>query len=145
MAELLKNPKVVAGIMALFVFLLTQIFKLPIKLATNHIKNERVRRLVNATILILPFAFGVFLDFLYCTYYLHVVPSAVVGLGYGAAGISLYAVIERTFKVKVTNPYDSTEGKAVIDLVNNVTKDGKIDKNDQAIANDFYNKLNSVK
>lgn len=143
--ELLNNEYFVWGAMALIIFLLTQILKLPIKLATKHIKNERARRMVNATILLIPFALGVALEFVYSTYYLKTAFSIINGLGYGTTGISLYAIIERSFKVKTTNPYNSSEGMAVLELVEDITKDGKIDGADKEIAKNFFDKLNSVK
>ena len=139
--ELLKNDYFVWCAMAVIIFALTQVLKLPIKACTKHIPNERVRKMVNATILLLPFMLGVLCDFLYQTYYLHGVFSVITGLGYGTAGISLYGVIERFFKVKVPNPYDSEEGKAVTELVEEVSKDGKVDGKDKNAVKDFWNKV----
>lgn len=139
--KLLNNDYFVWCAMALIIFLVTQVLKLPIKVATKHIKNERARRIVNATILLIPFALGVLFDFLYSTYYLHTAFSVIVGLGYGTSGISLYAIVERAFKVKVPNPYDSSEGKSVLELVNNITKDGKVDNTDNSAVKEFLNKV----
>lgn len=139
--KLLNNDYFVWCAMALIIFLVTQVLKLPIKVATKHIKNERARRIVNATILLIPFALGVLFDFLYSTYYLHTAFSVIVGLGYGTSGISLYAIVERAFKVKVPNPYESSEGKSVLELVNNITKDGKIDNTDNSAVKEFLNKV----
>lgn len=139
--KLLNNDYFVWCAMALIIFLVTQVLKLPIKVATKHIKNERARRIVNATILLIPFALGVLFDFLYSTYYLHTAFSVIVGLGYGTSGISLYAIVERAFKVKVPNPYESSEGKSVLELVNNITKDGKVDNTDNSAVKEFLNKV----
>lgn len=139
--ELLKNPFFVSCAMAVIIFALTQVLKLPIKHFTKKIKNERVRRMVNATILLIPFALGVLADFLYSTYYLQTAFSVITGLGYGTAGISLYGMIERFFKVKIENPYDSEEGKAVKELVKDVSKDKKVDVNDKNAVKDFWNKV----
>ena len=139
--ELLKNDYFVWCAMAVIIFALTQVLKLPIKACTKHIKNERVRRMVNATILIIPFALGVLADFLYSTYYLHTAFTVITGLGYGTAGISLYGAIERFFKVKTENPYDSEVGKAVQELVEEVSKDGKVDDSDKHAVKDFLDKL----
>lgn len=126
--QLLSNSYFVWCAMAVIVFGVTQLLKLPIKLVTKKIKNERVRRSVNAVILLIPFGLGVLFEFLYSTYYLKEAFSVITGLGYGTAGISLYGVIERFFKVKVQNPYTETdEGKAVTDFVQDVVngKDSK--------------------
>jgi archaellum biogenesis protein FlaJ (TadC family) len=139
--ELLKNPFFVSCAMAVIIFALTQVLKLPIKHFTKKIKNERVRRMVNATILLIPFALGVLADFLYSTYYLQTAFTVITGLGYGTAGISLYGVIERFFKVKIENPYDSEEGQAVKELVEDVSKDKKVDVNDKDAVKDFWNKV----
>jgi hypothetical protein len=141
MWELLHNEWFVWCAMAVIIFLVTQIVKLPIKFGTKHIKNERARRIANSVILLIPFALGVVCDFLYSTYILHTATSVIVGLGYGTAGISLYGAVERFFKVKVENPYNSEEGKAVTELVEAVTADGKVDKKDQDPIKEFWKKV----
>lgn len=138
---LLGNEYFVWCAMAVIVFLFTQVLKLPIKAATSHIKNERTRKMVNATILLIPFALGCLFDFLYSTYYLQTTFNLINGLGYGTAGISLYGVVERFFKVKTCNPYDTEEGKAVIELIEVIAKDGKVDKNDNSAIAEFYKKV----
>ena len=139
--QLLSNEYFVWCAMAVIIFALTQVLKLPIKYFTNKIDNQRVRRMVNATILLIPFAVGIVLDFVYSTYYLHGAFSIINGLGYGTAGISLYGAIERFFKVKTESPYDTQEGKAVTELVENVSKDGKVDKNDKDAIATFWDKV----
>lgn len=139
--QLLNNEYFVWCAMALIIFIATQILKLPIKACTKHIKRERARKIANATILLIPFGLGVLCDFLYCTYYLHTVFSIITGLGYGTAGISLYGVIERFFKVKTNNPYETKEGQAVLSLVGDIKKDGKVDKQDVNAIQEFYNKV----
>lgn len=136
--ELLKNEYFVWCGMAVIIFALTQLLKLPIKHFTKMLSNARVRKMLNATILIIPFALGVILDFVYSTYYLHRVFSVINGLGYGTAGISLYGVVERFFKVKVDNPYETEEGEAVLELVSEVSKDGKVDGQDKHAVKDFW-------
>lgn len=134
MKALLNNQWFIWGVMAVIIFLFTQLLKLPIKHFTNKISNERVRKAVNATILIIPFCLGVLLEFIYKTYIIHTAFSVLSGLGYGTAGISLYGVIERFFKVKIENPYDSEEGQAVLDIVEDATADGVVDANDAGDA-----------
>lgn len=141
--QLLSNEYFVWCAMAVIIFLVTQVLKLPIKAATKHIKNQRTRKIINATILLIPFGLGVLFEFLYTTYYLHTVFTVIAGLGYGTAGISLYGIIERFFKVKVENPYENTEeGKAVQELVEKVQEDGKIDKSDLSAVDEFWKTIN---
>ena len=138
---LLGNEYFVLSAMAVIIFALTQVLKLPIKVCTKKIKNERKRKIVNATILFIPFALGVLADFLYSTYYLHTTFTVITGLGYGTAGISLYGIIERFFKVKVDNPYESQEGSAVVSFVEEIAKDGKVNNEDKHAVKDFLNKV----
>lgn len=140
--QLLSNEYFVWCAMAVIIFLVTQVLKLPIKALTKKIKNERVRRGVNSIILLIPFGLGVLAEFLYNTYYLHTVFTVITGLGYGTAGISLYGIVERFFKVKVENPYDSEEGQAVLELVENVQEDGKVDGKDISAVDEFWQTIN---
>lgn len=139
--NLLHNSYFIWCVMAIIIFAITQFLKLPIKYFTKKIKNPRERKIVNATILLIPFALGVLFEFLYSTYYLHTVFNGITGLGYGAAGVSLYGVIERFFKVKIENPYDTEEGKSVTKLVDDITEDGKIDSSDESAVKEFLNKI----
>lgn len=139
--KLLNNDYFVWCAMAVIIFALTQVLKLPIKYFTKKISNQRVRRMVNATILLIPFAVGIALDFLYSTYYLNAAFSVITGLGYGTAGISLYGAIERFFKVKTENPYETEAGKAVTELVEEISKDGKFDGEDKHAVKDFWDKV----
>lgn len=142
MKELLYDEYFVWCAMAVIVFAFTQILKLPIKFGTKHFKNERTRKIVNATILLIPFGIGILADFLYSTYIIHTTFSIIVGLGYGTAGISLYGVVERFFKVKIPNPYVETEeGKAVVELVKEVSADKKADKKDKDAIKEFWKKV----
>lgn len=143
--RLLSNEYFVWCAMAVIIFLVTQVLKLPIKAATKHIKNQRTRKIINATILLIPFALGILLEFLYKTYYLHTTFTVIAGLGYGTAGISLYGVIERFFKVKVENPYNTEEGNAVQEFVEKVQEDGKIDKSDVSAVDEFWKTISKDK
>lgn len=140
-AQLITNPYIVGCVMALIIFAVTQLLKLPIKAVTKKIKNERLRRIANSVILLIPFALGVLLEFLYNTYVIFTDFTVITGLGYGAAGVSLYGVIERFFKVKVENPYDTEEGKAVCELIENVTEDNKVDEKDIDAVKVFWDKI----
>jgi hypothetical protein len=141
MEELVKNEYFVSVAMAVIIFACTQLLKMPIKLLTSKIANERVRRIVNGTILLIPFILGVVLDYVYCTAVTHQAVNIINGLGYGTAGISLYGVVERFFKVKVENPYETEEGQAVVELVENVKEDGKIDEKDKDAVSEFMDMI----
>jgi predicted neutral ceramidase superfamily lipid hydrolase len=141
MEELVKNEYFVSVAMAVIIFACTQLLKMPIKLLTSKIANERVRRIVNGTILLIPFILGVVLDYVYCTAVTHQAVNVINGLGYGTAGISLYGVVERFFKVKVENPYETEEGQAVVELVENVKEDGKIDEKDKDAVSEFMDMI----
>lgn len=142
--DILHNSYFIWCAMAVIIFLITQVVKIPYKLLTKKtIKNERARKIANAVILLIPFVLGVFGEFLYTTYYLHSAFTVIAGLGYGTASISLYGIIERFFKVKIPNPYNETEeGKAVIDLIENVTEDNKLDGKDKTAVQEFLEKIN---
>ena len=139
--NLLHNTYFVWCAMAVLIFLVTQVIKLPIKHFTKKIKNERTRKIVNSVFLLIPFALGILAEFLYSTYYLHIAFTVITGLGYGTAGISLYGIIERFFKVKVDNPYDTEEGKAATDFIEDVAKDNKIDKDDLSNVSAFLSQM----
>jgi MFS family permease len=141
MVELLNNMYFVGVAMAVIIFFTTQLVKLPIKHFTSKISDERARRMANFVILLIPFALGILCDFLYSTYVLHTAFSIIVGLGYGTAGISLYSVIERFFKVKIKNPYETEDGKAVAELVDAVVEDKKVDKKDKDLVKEFLKKV----
>lgn len=141
--DILYNDYFIWCAMAVIIFIITQLIKLPYKFFTKKtIKNERARKIANAVILLIPFGLGVLAEFLYTTYYLHTAFTIIVGLGYGTASISLYGIIERFFKVKIQNPYETEEGKAVQELVENVTSDGKVDSNDKSAVQEFLKKIN---
>lgn len=141
--NLFQNPYFIGSAMAVIIFLITQIIKLPYKLFTKKtIKNERTRKIANAVILLVPFGLGVLFQFLYATYYLKETLDVIVGLGYGTASISLYGIIERFFKIKIPNPYDTKEGKEVLKLVDDITADGKIDEADKSAVQEFLDSIN---
>ena len=141
METLLNNEAFVVGAMGLIIFGITQLLKLPIKFFTAKINNERGRKIVNATILLIPFACGILGDYFYSTYYLHTAYNIITGLSYGTTAISIYGLVERFFKVKVDNPYETDDGKAVVQLVGDVTKDGKVDSNDKSAVQSFLEKM----
>ncbi len=134
------NEVMVFFIMAVVIFLLTQLIKQPVKALTKKIKNETTRKRVNAVILLIPFVLGVVIDFFYSTFYLHTAFIAINGLGWGTASISLYSIIERIFQVE--NPYNTEQGKKAVTLIDKISQDGKVDGNDVSAVKDYINKLN---
>lgn len=139
--NLLHNEYFVGCAMAVIIFGLTQLLKLPIKHFTSKIVNERARKIVNATILLIPFILGVAFEMVFSTYYLEVTISLVRGLSYGTAGISIYSLFERFLKVKIDNPYETEEGAAVQELIEDVTADGQVDEGDSAAVQEFFSKV----
>lgn len=128
---------------SLFTFVVTQVLKLPIKHFTGKIKDDKVRKMVNTTIVLLPFIFGCIYEALYSHCYLHEAFSFVRGLTFGMSGISAYAFVERFLGVKkTTNIYETTDnGKAAKELIEKVTADGKIDANDISAVGEFLKKV----
>ena len=124
--KVLHNRYYMIWIMAAIIFLLTQAIKLPIKHFTIRIKVERTRKAVNSVILLLPFALGCLFEYLYDIYVLKAVYDVAAGVILGGQSIALYGIFERFLGVKIENPYESEEGKAVIDEVNKAVADGTV-------------------
>jgi hypothetical protein len=141
MQELLHNKVFILCAMAVIIFAVTQVLKLPIKFFTNKIKNQTTRKRVNATILLIPFALGILLEFFYGKYVTITPFNVITGLGYGFSGISLYSIIERFFGIKTANPYETEEGRAVTELISKVSADGKVDENDHDAVKAFWDKV----
>ena len=128
--ELLINEYFVWGTMAIIVLCLSQLFKLPIKALTKKfIKNENARVRVNVTLMIIPLALGVLFDWLFCTFYLHIPFSIIEGVKIGGTAVTLYGLLEKLIKGA-----QSKETIATIELVEDITNDGKIDKQDKSIV-----------
>ena len=143
MTAFLSNEWAVGVAMAVVIFGLTYLIKLPIKALTKKIKSERTRKIVNGVILLIPFALGLIGEFLYTYYFLHTAFTGIKGIGYGTSAVSMYAVVERFFGIKIDNPYTTTEeGKAVQELVDKVQEDGKVDKKDVSAVEEFWNAIN---
>ena len=141
MAELLNNEYFVWGAMALVVLCLSQLLKLPIKAITKKlIKNENARSRVNVALMLIPLGLGVLCDWLFCTLYLQVPFSIIEGIKVGGTAVTLYGVLEKLIKGA-----QSKETTATIELVNDITKDGKVDKKDNSTVKNFVDNLNKVK
>ncbi len=135
--QVMSNNRLVLVISGILIFALTQLLKMPIKHFTNKIKNERWRRIANITIMFIPFALGIGLEYLYSTYIYHDAVNLGFGVMYGTSGVSIYSLVERFLKVKMPNPYETEEGEAVLDFVEAVFDDGEIDDNDKGAVEEF--------
>ena len=151
MAELLNNEKVVLIIMGIIAFLVTQGLKWAfVKPFTKNL-NTRVKTIINSVILIIAFGSAVLCEFLYSHFWLHTAMNlsrASYGWGYASAVYGVFETVLKFIKgkeVKVENPYETEVGKQTTELIGNITKDGKIDKNDSQAMKDYANKLSQVK
>lgn len=140
MAELLNNKDFMWGAMSIIVLILSQLLKLPIKALTEKtIKNKTVRDRVNVTIMLIPLALGILVDYLFCTLYLKLAFSIIEGIKIGGTAVTLYGALEKLLKGE-----QSKETTETIKLVKDITKDGKIDKNDSDTVQEFVDNLNKV-
>ena len=151
MAELLNNEKVVLIIMGIIAFLVTQGLKWAfVKPFTKNL-STRVKTIINSVILIIAFGSAVLCEFLYSHFWLHTAMNlsrASYGWGYASAVYGVFETVLKFIKgkeVKVENPYETEAGKQTTELIGNITKDGKIDKNDSQAMKEFTEKLKSVK
>ena len=140
--ELLNNEIFVWGAMAVIIFAFTQFLKLPIKHFTSKIESKRGKKLANASILILAFGVAVLLDFLFAYFYLKEGVDLLRALRNWTGSSAVYSLIERFFGVKVDNPMETEEGKAVVDLATEACADKKIDKNDKGAVKEFWFRVN---
>ena len=151
MAELLNNEKIVLIAMGIVAFLVTQGLKWAfVKPFTKNL-NARTKTIINSVILLIAFGSAVLCEFLYSHFWLHTainLTRASYGWGY-ASGV--YGVVEMVIRfikgdnVKLENPYQTEEGKQTTKLIEDITKDGKIGKEDSQSMKDYVNKLNKVK
>lgn len=137
--EFLYNKDITIWIMAVIVFAITFLLKLPIKALSKKAKNEQCRKAINSVILIIPFAVGMLVEWLYDTFIMKGVFDYVTGFLVGGQSIALYGVVERFFGVKVENPYETEEGKKVLEQVEEITEDGTV------TADEIQDFLNNIK
>ena len=89
--------------------------------------------------MLLPLTLGVLCEFLYA-YWLKVPFNVIEGVKIGGLAITLYGFLEKLLKgVK------STETVASEVLVQEITKDGKVNKDDINAVKDYYKKLDEIK
>ena len=141
MLEFLKDKDLTCIIMAVIVLGISQLFKLPFKaLTTKYIKTKRIRDIANISLMFIPLGLGILANWLYNTLYLSIPMNLIEGLGIGAAAITLYGALEKMFKGK-----QSQETTDTLQLVTNITSDGKLDKKDAAAVADFIKDLDKIK
>lgn len=144
--SLLRNDYFVWGAMAVIVFAVTQGLKwLLVKPYTNKL-NKKAKNIVNSVILLIAFGCAVGVEFLYANFYLKTgIDLARAVSGWGGASL-VYDLFERIVKwfeknKVVENPYKTEAGKAVTELVEEISADGKVDGNDKHAVADFWNKV----
>lgn len=134
--------------MAVVIFFATQVLKLPIKAIVNKLQqkyefSDKIKGIINLTIAFIPFGLGLLAEYLYGCVYLKSGFSIFEGLTYGLGSLSIYAFYEKLFAKSsssdTSNPCtDTEEGKALVDLVENITADGKVDEQDVDAVKAFF-------
>lgn len=147
MKELLNNEKFVWVAMGIIIVLVTQGFKwVFIKPFTKKLTSEKAKTIINSIIVFIAIGLGFVAEYFYSYKYLHNVFSVVEALSWSGAGQIGYALLERVLKFfgnnkKIENPYETEEGKAVVSLMENIAKDGKIDENDKSAIAEYLKSL----
>ena len=141
MKELLSNDYFVVCTMSIIICLITQLLKLPIKLFTNKIKNQKAEDRVTALLMILPLALGILFNFLYNVYYLKIAFSVIEGLSWGTASIMFYQGFKKVITGKEPTDLEIKEITSVKELASKIASDGKLDKNDKNAIDEYLNKV----
>lgn len=150
MKELLNNEKFVWVAMGVLIVLITQGFKwLVVKRFTNKLP-DKVRTIINSTIVIVAIGLGFVAEYFYSFKYLGKPFDVLEALGWSGAGQVVYSIVERIFKligskVTIENPFTTEEGKQVLNLAEKVTKDGKLDQSDMPCVEEFLKSLENIK
>jgi hypothetical protein len=126
--------------MAILTFGLTQGLKwVCVKPWTNKLSNERARKAINTVIFFLPYAIALGLEFAYATWVMKGEFNALVGLIVGGGSHSVYGFFEMIYGV-ITGKI-KIKKEDVKELIQTVTEDGKIDKNDRPALQAFWDKV----
>jgi hypothetical protein len=141
MKELLSNDYFVLCAMAVIICCFTQLLKIPIKTFTNNIKDKKTEDRVTALLMLLPLVLGVLFNFLYNTYYLQITFSVVQGLSLGTTSIAFYQGFKKVITGKELTEKEIEQTKNVTTLVEDITKDNKIDKNDASALSEYLKKI----
>jgi hypothetical protein len=67
---------------------------------------------------------------------LHIPFSVVEGIKVGGTAVTLYGMLEKLIKGA-----KSKETVETLELIGNITNDGKVDKNDKSAVKEFLNKV----
>lgn len=146
MQALLDNQVLVLSLMAVLTFGLTQGLKwVCVKPWTNKLKNERARKAINTVIFFFPYAVALALEFIFALVTKGEF-NALVGLIVGGGSHSVYGFFEMIYgvitgKIKIKRVATTDEEKAVEDFVFDISKDGKIDGNDNPALKAFLDKV----
>lgn len=141
MKELLSNDYFVLCAMSIIICLITQLLKLPIKIFTNKIKDEKIEKRVTALFMLLPLALGVLFNFLYNIYFLHIAFSVVQGLSWGTTSIMFYQGFRRFITGKEPTLLEKQELEEVKILANQIGSDAKLDLTDKNAISEYLNKV----
>lgn len=147
MKELLNNETFVWCTMALVAFLVTQGLKWAfVKPFTKNL-SQKAKTIINSVILVIAFGSAVLCEFLYSHFWLQSAIDLNRALqGWGGAS-AVYGVFEWFVKaikgnnVNIENPYQTEDGKAILNTVGEIVKDGKIDGNDKTVVKEFIEKV----
>ena len=142
MAELLNNQVFILGMMAVIVFAVTQGLKwLLIKPWTKKASSERLKKILNISILLLAFGVAVLVEFFYSRYWISSGISFIRAYTGWTGSTTVYAWIERFLGKKVENPLASEEGKAVKELIEDAVEDNKVNQKDLSAVEEFWKKV----
>lgn len=141
MKELLSNNYFVLCAMSIIICLITQLLKLPIKLFTNKIKNQKAENRVTSLLMLIPLALGVLFNFVYNVYYLHIAFSVIEGLSWGTTSIAFYQGFKKLITGKEPTAIEIQQANDVKELATQIASDGKIDKNDTNAISEYLNKV----
>lgn len=116
------------------VFGLVQLVKKLIKHYTKNIKNEKLRKLANKSIILSSFIISIGIWFL-----LNLIIPSIVKIDWvsmfltGAMPVVAHALYDGVITKE--------QAKSAVSDIENITKDGKIDKNDQSAVKEFLDKV----
>lgn len=148
--DILKDRNIMVWVMAFLVFLLTQLIKTyGIKKFTNKLENEKIKTLVNSTIILLSLILGCAFEWFYTCYMFNGQFNLTSGLMLGGQSSLFYGILERVLKylgitsIKVENPFDTEDGKELLEEVGRVSNDGVVTKEEtQTLISKIFKKAN---
>ena len=147
MAELLNNQWFVVVAMSVIAFAITQGLKWAfVKPFTKNLTQKK-KNIINSVILIIAFGVAVACEVAYSHFWLHAPIDFIRAFNGWSGASAVYAVVERIIKsfnkdAKLENPYETEQGKELVDTIKDVTKDNKIDVNDKDVVQKYLDKVN---